>query len=217
MKMSTHAAGKPSWPEGLPNLVIRLLKGIVYRDENAEAWNLLLGLQRAVRDHMAVLGLELEIDEAEGYAFLRSRPEGEGDPDQKLLRLIPRRPLSYQASLLLALLRKKLAEFDATGGDTRLILTRDDVADMLRIFLPDNANEAKLIDRLDTPLNQIVNLGFLRKLGGAAADSQPRYEIQRILKVFVTADHLDDLDQKLAEYRSYYEAEQEKSTGGSDD
>jgi len=194
-----------------------LLKGIVYRDENAEAWNSLLGLQRAVRDHVAVLGLELEIDEAEGYAFLRSRPEGEGDPDQNLLRLIPRRPLSYQASLLLALLRKKLAEFDATGGDTRLILTRDDVADMLRIFLPDNANEAKLIDRLDTPLNQIVNLGFLRKLGGAAADSQPRYEIQRILKVFVTADHLDDLDQKLAEYRAYYEAEQEKSTGGSDD
>lgn len=215
--MSSRAADKPSWPEGLPNLVIRLLKGIVYRDENAEAWNSLLGLQRAVRDHVAVLGLELEIDEAEGYAFLRSRPEGEGDPDLRLLRLIPRRPLSYQASLLLALLRKKLAEFDATGGDTRLILTRDDVADMLRIFLPDNANEAKLIDRLDTPLNQIVNLGFLRKLGGAAADSQPRYEIQRILKVFVTADHLDDLDQKLAEYRAYYEAEQEKSTGGSDD
>lgn len=215
--MPSQTEGKASWPEGLPNLVIRLLKGIVYRDESPEAWNALIRLQRAVRGYVAVVGLELEIDEAEGYAFLRSRPGGEGDPDQKLLRLIPRRPLAYQTSLLLALLRKKLAEFDATGGETRLILTRDDVADMLRVFLPDTANEAKLIDRLDGPLNQIVGLGFLRKLGGATADSQPRYEIQRILKVFVTADHLDDLDQKLAEYRAHYEAEQEKSAGGSDD
>lgn len=215
--MSSPAESKASWPEGLPNLVIRLLKGIVYRDESPEAWNALIGLQRAVRGYVAVVGLELEIDEAEGYAFLRSRPEGEGDPDQKLLRLIPRRPLSYQTSLLLALLRKKLAEFDATGGDTRLILTRDEVADMLRVFLPDTANEARLIDRLDSPLNQIVGLGFLRKLGGATADSQPRYEIQRILKVFVTADHLDELDQKLAEYRAHFEAEQDKSAGGSDD
>lgn len=215
--MSSQAESKSSWPEGLPNLVIRLLKGIVYRDESPEAWNALLSLQRAVRGYVAVLGLDLEIDEAEGYAFLRSASGEEVDTDQKLLRLIPRRPLAYQASLLLALLRKKLAESDATGGETRLILTRDDVADMLRVFLPDTANEAKLIDRLDSPLNQIVNLGFLRKLGGGAADSQPRYEIQRILKVFVTADHLDDLDQKLAEYRGHYEAEQEKSAGGSDD
>lgn len=215
--MSSQAESKSSWPEGLPNLVIRLLKGIVYRDESPEAWNALLSLQRAVRGYVAVLGLDLEIDEAEGYAFLRSASGEEVDTDQKLLRLIPRRPLAYQASLLLALLRKKLAESDATGGETRLILTRDDVADMLRVFLPDTANEAKLIDRLDSPLNQIVNLGFLRKLGGGAADSQPRYEIQRILKVFVTADHLDDLDQKLAEYRAYYEAEQGKSAGGSDD
>lgn len=215
--MSSQAESKSSWPEGLPNLVIRLLKGIVYRDESPEAWNALLSLQRAVRGYVAVLGLDLEIDEAEGYAFLRSASGEEVDTDQKLLRLIPRRPLAYQASLLLALLRKKLAESDATGGETRLILTRDDVVDMLRVFLPDTANEAKLIDRLDSPLNQIVNLGFLRKLGGGTADSQPRYEIQRILKVFVTADHLDDLDQKLAEYRSYYEAEQEKSAGGSDD
>lgn len=215
--MSSQSEGKSSWPEGLPNLVIRLLKGIVYRDESPEAWNALIGLQRAVRGYVAVLDLELEIDEAEGYAFLRSRPGGEVDADQKLLRLIPRRPLAYQTSLLLALLRKKLAEVDATSSETRLILTRDEVADMLKVFLPDTANEAKLIDRLDGPLNQIVSLGFLRKLGGGAADSQPRYEIQRILKVFVTADHLDELDQKLAEYRAHYEAEQEKSAGGSDD
>ena len=68
-----------------------------------------------------MLGLELVLDEAEGYAFLRSRPESEDDGNSKLPRLVARRPLSFPVSLLLALLRKKLAEFDAGGGETRLV------------------------------------------------------------------------------------------------
>ncbi len=53
-----------------------------------------------------------------------------------LPRLIPRRALSFHVSLLLALLRKKLAEFDAQGGDTRLMLTREQIVEMVRVFLP---------------------------------------------------------------------------------
>ena len=56
------------------------------------------------------------LDEAEGYAFLRARPHEEDDNAEKLPRLVARRPLSFPVSLLLALLRKKLAEFDAGGG-----------------------------------------------------------------------------------------------------
>ena len=68
-----------------------------------------------VRDYVTVLGLDLVLDEAEGYAFLRSRPNLDGDPETSLPRLVARRPLSFPVSLLLALLRKKLAE--ATGGE----------------------------------------------------------------------------------------------------
>ena len=67
-------------------------------------------------------------------------------------------------SLLLALLRKKLAEFDAGGGDTRLILTRDEIVELMRVFLPDSSNEARLIDQVETHINKIVELGFLRRL-----------------------------------------------------
>ena len=58
--------------------------------------------------------------------FLPPRAEEDG----KLPRLIPRRALSFHVSLLLALLRKKLAEFDASGAETRLILTRDQLVEM---------------------------------------------------------------------------------------
>ena len=55
----------------------------------------------------------------------------------------------FPVSLLLALLRKKLAEFDASGGDTRLVLSRDEVAELMRVFLPAGSNEVKLIDQIE--------------------------------------------------------------------
>ena len=182
----------------LPAVLVPLLKGVLYRDDDALRWSALLQLQGRVRDHVAVLGLELMIDEAEGYAFLRSRPVAEGDPAAALPRLVVRRPLSFAVSLLLALLRKKLAEFDAAGGDTRLILSREQVAEMLRVFMPEGSNEARLIDQVDTHLNRVVDLGFVRKLRG----QDGMFEVQRILKAFVDAQWLGEFDARLAAYRA---------------
>ena len=120
------------------------MKGVVYRDTHDRPWQHLLQLQPQVRDYVAILGLQVVIDEAEGYAFLRQRPADEDDDDKQLPRLIPRRSLSFPVSLLLALLRKKLAEFDAQGGDTRLMLTRAQLTEMLRVFLPATSNEARI-------------------------------------------------------------------------
>ena len=64
---------------GLSAVLIPLLKGVTYRDDDAAHWSALLQLQGRVRDHVAVLGLELMLDEAEGYAFLRSRPDPEDE------------------------------------------------------------------------------------------------------------------------------------------
>lgn len=189
----------------LSALVIPLLKGVIYQESEAGLWNALLTLQARVRDYVAVLGLELVLDEAEGYAFLRSRsPAPETDEDEaapKIPRLIARRPLSFPVSLLLALLRKKLAEFDAGGGDTRLVLTREDIAELIRVFLPESSNEARLIDQIDTHINKIVELGFLRKLKSGSAGQAAAYEVRRILKAFVDAQWLADFDARLAAYQ----------------
>ena len=93
-------------------LVIVLLKGVLYQDGDAGLWNGLLNLQARVRDYVLVLGLDLVLDEAEGYAFLRSRTAIDDADTAKLPRLVVRRPLSFPVSLLLTLLRKKMAEFD---------------------------------------------------------------------------------------------------------
>ncbi len=218
--VSTVSAGQPTPPQhvqyDLTSLVVPLLKSVLYRDEDSAMWAALLTLQARVRDYVAVLVLELVLDEAEGYAFLRSRPETD-DAAPKVPRLVRRQPLSFQISLLLALLRKKLSEFDATGGDTRLIVSRDDVVELIRVFLPTGSNESRLIDQVETHLNKVIELGFVRRLkppatsatGAMHASNQPMYEVRRILKAFVDAQWLAEFDQRLAAYRSQLNASEE--------
>ncbi len=185
-------------------LLIQLLKGVLYRDGDERQWTVLLNLQAGVRDYLAVLNLELVLDEAEGYAYVKTRPEpADGDTTPRLPRLVARRPLSFPVSLVLALLRKKLAEFDAGGGDTRLVLGRDDIVDLVRVFLPDGSNEARQIDQIETTINKVVELGFLHKLkpsGGSRAGAAS-YEVRRILKAFVDAQWLSEFDVRLAQYQ----------------
>lgn len=195
----------PAPTPDLSVLLIGLLKSVLYREGDERLWTSLLNLQARVRDYVAVLNLELVLDEAEGYAFLKSRPEpDEGDTVPRLPRLVARRPLSYPVSLLLALLRRKLAEFDASGGDTRLVLSRDDIVEIVRLFLPDGPNEARLIDQIETTINKVVELGFLRKLKPSAGASAGlgNYEVRRILKAFVDAQWLAEFDARLAIYQS---------------
>lgn len=199
--MTEQELESPAATYDLSAQVILLLKGVIYQEADAGLWNALLNLQARVRDYVAVLGLELVLDEAEGYAFLRSRRQADDEATPKLPRLIARRPLSFPVSLLLALLRKKLAEFDAGGGDTRLVLSRDDIVELVRVFLPESSNEARLIDQIETHLNKIVELGFLRKLKPILGQTAA-FEVRRILKAFVDAQWLADFDTRLAAYQA---------------
>ncbi len=192
--------------EATPNLsrvLVALMKGVFYRENDAPVWQDLLALQARVRDYVAVLGLELMLDEAEGHAYLRTRPIADGEPE--LPRLVRRVPLSFPVSLLLALLRRKLAEFDAGAGEEgnggRLILSRDDIVELIRVFLPAGSNEAKLIDQVDSHLNKIIDLGFVRRLKASGGAQMPIFEVRRILKSFVDAQWLAEFDQRLVTYQ----------------
>jgi hypothetical protein len=185
----------------LSPVLIALMKGITTREDDPALWQSLLDLQARAREYVAVLGLELMLDEAEGYAYLRQRVAAEGEPE--LPRLVARRQLGYSVSLMLALLRKKLAEFDAGSGDVRLILSAEQIADLMRLFLAETANEAKLMDRVDTDIRKIVEMGFLRKLRG----SDDRFEVRRILKSYVDAQWLAELEQRLADYKTHISGE----------
>lgn len=206
---TTNSASNVHTEGDLSSLVITLLKGVIYRERNERFWSSLLTLQSRVRDYVRVLGLELILDESEGYAFLKSKTHIVDDPDTSSLRLVSRRPLSFPVSLLLALLRKKLAEFDAAGGESRLVLSREQIVEIFRVFLAESSNEAKLVDQIETHINKLIDLGFLRKLKSGVSSNS--YEVQRILKAFVDAQWLAEFDSKLAAYQAQLTGREEPS------
>jgi hypothetical protein len=182
----------------LPLVVTSLMKGVVYADTQVKAWRHLLQLQAAVRDYVATMGLTVVVDEAEGYAFLRQRADEEPGSEavDDIPRLIPRRALSFHVSLLLALLRKRLAEFDAADNGTACVLTRQQIVDLVEVFLPQHSNEARMVDQIDAHITKAVDLGFLRKV----RDVEGAYEIRRVLKAFVDAQWLAGFDEGVRRY-----------------
>lgn len=174
--------------------IIRLMQGVVYRESDEDTW---LTLERSiggVRDHFATIGVEVVVDDNEGYAYLKSRPEVEGV--EALPRLVRRRALTYNVSLLLVLLRKRLLEFETSGNEGRLVLTRDQIVEMLRTFQSDSSNDARIVDQAERTIAKAAEIGFLRPLRGQT----DHWEVRRILKAYVDAQVLSDFSGKLAQY-----------------
>ncbi|MGH3678243.1 MAG: DUF4194 domain-containing protein [Mycobacterium sp.] len=185
----------------LPLAVTHLMKGVVYRDTHQQVWQHLVQLVPRISDYVATIGLVVVVDDSEGYAFLRSKPDDPDDDSPPIPRLIARHALSFHTSLMLALLRKKLAEFDATDDGFRLILTRDQIVDMMLMFMPTSNNEARIVDTVERTIGRVVDLGFLSRL--PRQDDQ--FEVRRVLKAFVDGQWLSDFDARLADYASELE------------
>ncbi len=183
----------------LPSVLITLLRGVMYREKEPRFWSVLLRTRSEATDYMAKLALVLHIDEIEGHAYLRNREVLPGE-NENPLRLLPRRQLSYNDSLLLALLRKRLAEFDATATDNRLILHSGQIHEMIALFLPEAADEVRLRARVDTSIKRLADMGFLRNL--QASGESDSYEVLRVIKAFVDAEWLSGFESGLATYRT---------------
>ncbi len=202
MTEENNVRNNVSIEDTLPAILVHLLKGVIYEERHKNLWHELLVLQAAVRDYVRVIGLELYLDEAEGYAFLQQQDIEENESTNPVPRLIPRRSLTFPVSLLLVLLRKRLAEEDASGEETRVIISREQIIDMMLLFMPEQKNEARINDQINTAINRVIDYGFVRKL---KQDSTEMLEIRRILKAFVDAQWLDEFQEHLQGYQKYSE------------
>lgn len=178
--------------------IISLFKGVVY-SSSSDIWKQLNSYYEDIRNYFSVIGLQVYLDESEGYAFLKEMEYSE--EEQNFPRLIEKRQLSYPVTLLCVLLRKKLLESDTTGSETRVILSSDKIKEELKTFLPDISNEARLMDKLGEHINKMVELGFLRRL----KNSPDEFEINRIILARITADTLSQIEKSLKEYAIQYE------------
>ena len=136
--------------------IILLMREVVYRDSPAHesAWETVQRQRAAVSDHFAAIGIDVVVDDTEGYAYLSTREPEEGE--EPLPRLIRRRALTFNVSMLLVLLRKRMVEFEGSGEDGKLVLTRDQLVELLRVFQKTSNNEARVIDQADRTIAQVA-------------------------------------------------------------
>jgi Domain of unknown function (DUF4194) len=178
---------------------IKLLQGVVYHDDTA-AWDVLLTHQTAIQDYFAKIGVEVFVAEADGFAYLR-QPDMENDAGERMAlpHLTRRDKLSYSVTLLCVLLRERLDQFDASASESdRLIVTLEQLRELARAFFPERNDERALFRKIDSAVERVVDLGFLKRLGASGDDE--RFEVRRILKARIDADKLADIKKRLKTY-----------------
>lgn len=182
--------------QAVASAIIHLMRDVVYREVPAheDVWETLQRQRGRIADHFAAIGIDVVVDEAEAYAYLSTREAEDGE--EPLPRLVRRRSLTYNVSLLLVLLRRRMVEFESTGGDGKLVLTREQLVEMLRVFQESSSNEARTIEQADRTISQVAELGFLRELRG----QERAWEVRRILKAYVDAQTLSDFASRLNTY-----------------
>jgi hypothetical protein len=178
--------------------VVHLLKaGVLYQSDAPAVWEQILTQQAAIGDYLSVIGLDVVIDRAEGYAYVQQQDVEARDDGVTVPRLVTRHRLSFPVSLMLVLLRGRLADGDADSSNPRLVLARDDLVGMVRDFLPPRSSEAQLVVQIDAHIKKLVDLKALRQT--KQADT---YEVRRHIKALVDAQVLNDFNDLLATYSS---------------
>ncbi len=181
-----------------------LLKGVIYRQDDAALWNSLVEQYGKIQELVNKLGVKLVTDDNEGYAYLRSLSEEEM-PDIRHFppRLMSRRQLSFNVSFLLLLLRHKLIDFDnEANGEMRLVLTFTELTDLISTYYRQKTDEVKFMHQLELTINKVVELGFLNPLQDKKSkDGEREYEVMRILKAYFNAEKISSLNEKLLEYQ----------------
>lgn len=175
-------------------LVLKLLQGVVYYDDRH--WEMLISYATPLRRHFAAIGLEMHLDEAEGYAYLTQPDDEEADTD--LPRLVRRIPLTYDATLLCVLLRESLQQFDARSPDeSRHVLSRAQLHEMMQLFLAEQTDMTRLERQVDSAIRQVEKIGFLKKLN---TEEEVLYEVRRIIKAKISAEVLVEIRDLLKQY-----------------
>jgi hypothetical protein len=170
----------------------KLLKGVVYHDD--ASWSQLRDYELAIREYLGQIGLSLHLDEIGGFAYLRDISRDDDSRDS-LPALTTRQKLSFVDTLLLVLLRERLDEHERRDLDgTRLILKEEEITEMVMVFMGDHPDARKVESNVSTSVNRLDDSGFLSKR------KDGRYEVRPVIRAKVSADELDHIKTRLANY-----------------
>jgi hypothetical protein len=177
-------------------IIVKLFQTVIY-DDDRKTWQELLSFQHQIRNYFATIGVQLHLNDQDGFAFLSQPDEYEGE---KVPRLVRRMPLSYEVTLLLVVLREAIEEFDVQNTDNRkLFITNEDLKERIELFFEDKADKVKLLSRFDTYINSVESLGFIKQADVRTFDESIKtYEVKRIIKAKINNEKLEEIKAKMS-------------------
>ena len=189
--------------------VLKLLTSPVFSDDNPY-WDLVLTYQHQIQEYLGHIGLALEVQEIDGYAYLyQPEIEDEEGAVMALPRITRRDRLTFYATLLCVLLREWLDQQELKNLDQgNCFITGEQIRELMLPFLRERTDMRKIERRIDATINQISDLGFLKRL--SSQQDVTYFEIRRILKAKLDVEKLLEIKEKLQRYGSVEAEEQEQ-------
>jgi hypothetical protein len=199
--LSTDAIPQAAPVSTFAPLAIRLLKGVVYEEE-ARLWADLIKIHDLpLRQFFGQIGLILVVNREEGFAYLRQPVETESpESGPALPRLIVRRSLNLDQSILCILLRECLEEHTVTENANREpILSLRDLQDMVALFFNERPTHQRFLKEVKKTVEDLRKMGFLEAIGDGdnLNEDESRFRVKRILKAFINADELGLLAEQI--------------------
>lgn len=180
-------------------VIIKLLQGPVYADDK-NIWRDLLGWQSPVKEYFGKIGIELLINEPDGFARVL-QPETDEHDENPLPRLMKKQAISYEATLLCVMLREGMEEFDVRSEGTKYFLTQKEIKERIELFYKDHPNKSKLWKDMSRPIGSLLNVGILKlNREDPVNKDNNQYEVKRIIKAFISNDKLEEIKNKLSGY-----------------
>jgi hypothetical protein len=178
------------------HVIIKLLQGPIYSDEKA-AWRDLQSWSTPIRDYFTRIGIELVINEIDGFARI-IQPEVDENDENPLPRLMRKQSLNYETTLLCVILREMLEEFDVISEGSKLFLTQKEIKERIELFYKEQANKSKLWRELAKPINNLTTIGILKLTREDQSNKDNnQYEVKRIIKALISNEKLEEIKSKL--------------------
>jgi len=181
------------------HVIIKLLQGPIYSDEKT-TWRDLQTWNSAIQDYFSRIGLELVINDIDGFARI-VQPDVDEYDDNPLPRLMRKQAMNYETTLLCVILREMLEESDIITEGNKLFLTQKQIKERIELFYKEQANKSRLWKELSKPINNLTNMGILKLTRDDPANKDNnQYEVKRIIKALVSNDRLEEIKNKLQTY-----------------
>ncbi len=179
--------------EDFAPLEIKLLRGPVYHDDSS--WDDIRMFRAGISRHLGQIGLVLHIDEDDGFAYVGQVEDDEGG---ELPRLVHRRPLNSDVTLLCVLLREEWEKARVSlEGSGRCYLSVTDIFDTLDLYYPVFSDEAKRDYRFNSMIQRVKDLGLIRERGKSGGGEERIFEVLPIIKALVNPDFVKEFKAAL--------------------